>query len=120
MLTRKEVRKGNLFMDKPSGKWIALNEEEANIGVSLSNREMYPLKNGRQMVPIPITLEILDKCNKMQLEKVAGLLMVFVDNPTRLWWLGIEKTKQQIETLHELQNWYYSETGEELIITYEE
>src|SRR4051795_5125371 len=110
IILQNEVRKGNLFMDKANGKWIAVNEEEANIGASLVNRERYPLKNGRQMVPIPITLEIMGKCDQMQLEKIAGLLMVFVDNPKRLWWLGIEKTKQQIRTLHELQNWYFLET----------
>ena len=117
-MAQNEFRKGNLFRDRITGKWVAVNESEANIPATLLNKEMYPLKDGRQMVPIPITLEIFEMCDKIQLEKVEGLLMVFVDNPTRLWWLGVEKTKQQIKTLHELQNWYYSETGEELKVNY--
>jgi hypothetical protein len=118
MMAPNEFRRGNLFMDKVSGKWEPVIENERIAGATLQNREMYPLKNGRQIVPIPITMEILENCDKIQLEKVQGLLMVSVDTPARLWWLGIEKTKQQIKALHELQNWYYLETGEELRINY--
>lgn len=68
--------------------------------------------------PIPITLDTLARCNPPQMNRVAELLEMGIGandkNPKELVIL-VKHTGRKITSIHELQNFYEANTGEELI-----
>lgn len=68
--------------------------------------------------PIPITLDTLARCNPPQMNKIAELLQVGFggqDKDPKEFTLTVKHTGRNITSIHELQNFYEANTGEELI-----
>lgn len=120
----KEFRLGNLVMDKVSGEWMEIFEIGANITANVLNREKYPLPDGWQMAPIPLSEDILEKCgfkpyNDDGLWLCIGWESFTLQNrylsydgfDAKLW---NEDIMPIVTSLHRLQNLYFALTGEEL------
>lgn len=68
--------------------------------------------------PIPITLFSLAKCNPPQMNKISDLLQVGFggqDKDPKEFVIVVKHTGRQIKYIHEIQNFYEANTGEELL-----
>jgi hypothetical protein len=131
MINPKQCMVGNYFQDSLSGEKLILDEitrNDANdlvLGLVVIDRDKYPLSNGWQAVPIPLTRELLFLCgfelqkgllahryfkkDDLELERSAeGFLRIMV---TQFCTFRFET---EYKFLHEIQNLYFSLTGKEL------
>lgn len=117
------------------GNWVKLLQTDIFIQIGLSNfYEMYDHEQNddytycEHLIPIPLSPEILEKCGFKKKENISyssGMptpFMVFrIDDFTfnthqELWWYnGV--LKNQPKYIHQLQNLYFSLTGQELKVT---
>lgn len=124
MIHKQELRLGNMVMDKISGEWMEVFEISENITAHVINREKYPLPDGWQMAPIPLSEDILEKSgfepyNDDGLWRCIGWESFTLQNRylsdagfnAKLW---NEDIMPVITSLHQLQNLYFALTGEEL------
>lgn len=121
-----EFRIGNLIQDAVSGHRLLVSElSEENITTTVIDRSKFPLPDGWQMEPIPLTIEIFKR--NLNLFGYSGY---YPDEVTykiseRLFilkngWFGVQVDGKQIilnyniNYLHQLQNIYFALTGKEL------
>lgn len=69
-----------------------------------------------KFAPIPLTPDLLEKCNKEQLHRLKPFFVVVMNANKDKWWFGIEATQRKIEYLHEFQNVVFAFLDEELEI----
>ena len=126
-----ELRLGNLLQDKLTKSFLIVTDLSENaITTKDIDRTNYPLNKWRVAEPIPLTPEILVK---------AGFAVAFTSDPqspnaSKKYTLGLFKIHQpdedapflyffsedydvRLKYLHQLQNLYFSLTGEELNIS---
>jgi hypothetical protein len=130
MVSANELRKGNYVQDIVSGEWMIVDELGENVGAVLINRDKYPLPDGWQMGPTPLTPAVLMRCG---LKDPAGNGMAYrMDHGNSMEFCCYVKdgfmryqTKLsgmsfnfggRITSLHLFQNMYCLLTGEELEI----
>lgn len=141
MIDPKELRIGNYCKDTVSGEWLLVDEitkgDAGNhiTGFYVVNREKYPLPNGWEAAPIPITPEWLErlgfesKKDKRirwhEFKKLIGkygvrVLQVNFDKSELLsvWIVAHDRfaDHEHIKYIHQLQNLYFALTGQELTI----
>ena len=133
-----ELRIGNYLQDQNGNILLVIHISTESIQTTVLDRIKYPLPNGWQMEPIPLTPEILEKCgfendyknsgskwHKKQYFtdcKEAAEVMIINVNPEngRVAIYDEESyespamTGKSILYLHQLQNLYFALTGEEL------
>lgn len=130
MITASELRLGNFVMDAASCEWMKVDELGENIGATILDRSKYPLEAGWQMAGIPLTPVVLERCGfKDRSGTLAnrmgfGLSMNSVDE--LCWYVqdgflryqtkgaGFTRSYEHIRYLHQLQNFYVAQTGQEL------
>jgi len=69
--------------------------------------------------PIPLTADILERVDINQLKRIADILEIFESAPfvkVKAWSLVVKHTKHPLKYVHNLQNFYIENTGEELTI----
>lgn len=108
------------------GNWVELRGEFRRIDEKL----LYNLQPYYSN-PIPLTPEVLEKCDVKQISKIADLLNIVTTQPkieftkseekytitANLYWrLEFQKTNIKILFFHQLQNLYFALTGEELTV----
>lgn len=121
-----DFRIGNYVMDEVSGELMVISELGENIVATVVNRDKYPLPDGWQMAPIPITAEWLLRCEfEISSDEYGGWLSPSVnDERWRVrpadghfyWKLEMSTTPVIFSGVHHLQNWFYFLTGEELTV----
>ena len=110
------------------GNWVLVDGEPNIIrGGVIAGIESGYFK--QSLDPIPLTPEVLEKCDIKQISKIAELLNIVTTQPkieftkseekytvnANLYWrLEFQKTKIKILFFHQLQNLYFALTGEEL------
>lgn len=128
-----DLRIGNILRDKISKTELKVIElTEKNIGAYVIDRSKFPLKEGWEFEPIPLTEEILLKCGFVKNEEhdEGGLIdfryelnllnksISFTSN----WniedciYVNITQCGVDVFYLHQLQNLYFALTGEELTV----
>lgn len=122
MIQAKELRIGNILKDKLTGALLRVDELtiEGKIVTYVIDRSKYPLPKGWQITPVEISEEILLKCGfEKKVNYVKGMtikdgIAFFDDNE-----FGHDKEDEiECKHLHQLQNLYYSLTGQELTINF--
>lgn len=123
-----DFRIGNYVMDEVSGELMVISELGESIVATVVNRDKYPLPDGWQMAPIPITEEWLERLgfvlgdgtvevwvNKSGFSicrTSAGYLKYCILQFDSISVIG----EASIDYVHQLMNLYYSLTGEELTV----
>lgn len=115
----KELRKGNYVQDVVSGEWMIIDEIGENIGAVIINRDKYPLPEGWQMGPIPLTPEILEKAGFYQLPHFTVnngwhldigrdrvITVACVGTPNEMIFL-CEEDKPKVKNINVLRNFDY-------------
>jgi hypothetical protein len=101
------------------GNWV----EMTGLKMQLTERKLYLLfsdiveRNGESfkvMRPILLTPELLEKCDKEQMRKIADLAYIATSTYGGFSFNIINH--KEIEYVHQLQNFYFACTGEELEI----
>lgn len=98
--------------DQEEGKMICTVDAEDIDNISTN-------WNGNNDVhePIPITLFTLAKCNPFQMNKISDLLQVGFggqEKDPKEFTIVVKHTGRQMKFIHEIQNFYEANTGEEL------
>lgn len=129
MIKANELRIGNFLKDQQSGEILIVDELTATgIATIVLDRSKYPLKEGWQAVPIPLTPEELEKCGFENKLSIAGFPTgLYQKNGLDIGYSGDDIVLDQysarfkseglfvkVKYLHQLQNLYYALTGEEL------
>lgn len=131
-----ELRIGNYLQDQNGNILLVIHISTESIQTTVLDRSKYPLPNGWQMEPIPLTPEILEKCGFWY--KPGGISGADMWQGMGFWYRVKELPNQEfllrgdfsrkkpialklvgwfnsnIEYIHQLQNLYFSLTGEEL------
>jgi len=125
------LRIGNIVRDKISGDLLRITElNETTVGATVINRDKYPLPDGWEMEPIPLTPEILVKYGFKKFNLSSGHYFqldfnnkeaFLFDERLSYGIMGIANFEwsacDHIHHLHQLQNLYFALTGEELNYT---
>ena len=126
----RELRIGSLLKDNLTGEWLRVTDLSENIVAEVINRDKYPLPDGWQMAPIPLTPEILEKAGfimkdegyLLTLDTVVEINQICIEYD---WSVSIGDVNANgffasnigiCKYVHQLQNIIFSLTGEELII----
>lgn len=124
-----EFRIGNILRDRVTGSLLIVSDlSEADVIFYVVDRNKFPLPDGWQAEPIPLTPEVLVKCGFVKLKLDNGFYyekylnnketFLFSDNILSYGILGVSQYEwsacDHIESLHQLQNLYHALTGEEL------
>ena len=124
-MNNKDFRIGNLLVDSLTGAYLEVCELGENVGATVIDRSRYPLPDGWQMAPIPITSIILQKFG-FQKDRDG----VFKRGNVMYWvadtWPGGDVLQIAAgyapiincpcKYVHQLQNLIYALTGEEINI----
>lgn len=139
MINVKGIQIGNLFRDKLTGEMLSvcsIDEDADRIEFKVVNRENYPLPDGWQAEPIPLTENILKQYG-FEKSKISpftdqGAFVIDKDAHSLYWCAGnvfkytgnsflylthsdyLKGGKPAIELLHQLQNLYLSLSGKYL------
>lgn len=125
MIKSNELRIGNYVKDAVSGEWMVVDELGENVGAVLLNRDKYPLPDGWKMDYIHLTSEVFQKVGFECTSKGFYYRLNFpvTVKLTGGNWLVKSKSHDpltSVKYLHQLQNLYYSLTGEELPVNFKE
>ena len=129
----RELRIGSLLKDNLTGEWLRVTDLSENIVAEVINRDKYPLPDGWQMAPIPLTPEILEKAGFIFVHKTNQYgWYLTVENRSLCWchsdYVSLEFNAGQHDDyshalfefpckhVHQLQNLFYCLTGTELNI----
>lgn len=127
MINANELRIGNYCRDNQSGEWLLVDEivkSESGkhvIGFYVINRDKYPLPDGWQAEPIPVTPEILEKAwfdketELVWCHKGGGSSIRLTGGRYFYYFKGTGNLRV-VEYVHEIQNIYHSLHSEELKI----
>jgi len=107
-MTAQELRLGNWV------KWVSSGNESMELDMMLDMGNLVAFYNGRIMLqPIPLTPEILNKCDFYGI--IFPTQLSISNNGNYYWGNGINI---EVKSLHQLQNLYFSLTNEELEIKF--
>lgn len=145
MINPKELRLGNIFIDNKTNELLTVCKiDEDDIGFAVIDRSKYPLPNGWQAEPIPLTPEWLERCGFDQIESiqhnqyeaeerytiridetnisygfVAETYGGYPEKRTRFKFSNETiDTHKGVHFVHQLQNLFFALTGEELTINH--
>jgi hypothetical protein len=123
MISIDEIHPGNWFIDKSDNNYCIISEVGLNIKAEKFNNKIYQpfLSN---LNPIQITRDIIslaqfqidDRLYKKALLSGESCLGAFTGQNKFSIWKGFFSTKKTVQFTHQLQNEFYSLTGEELEI----
>lgn len=121
-----ELRLGNLTQDQDGNLLKVYSLDENNIKYSVLDRSKFPLMEGWQAEPIPLTAGVLKK-TPFVIDKTKGqgklynlgrlTLVVAPDNPAVIYFDGYVFCYINSD-LHSLQNFYFAVMREELTVKY--
>jgi hypothetical protein len=128
-----EFRIGNLLEEKLTGTLLKVVDiNESGFATYVIDRSKYPMTDGWQAQPIPLTPELLEKCGFVRSQDEDENSLTLVNGRKTFKWVegndgdyfliyqtdcGLDyNTAFELEHLHELQNLYFPLTGEELEI----
>lgn len=130
MILNTELRVGNLVREKITGAFMRITDiSETGYTSYVIDRSLFPLPEGWQAVPIPITEDLLLKAGFVQTYKSRwhtdydadelghgeiGVNFYHENNTIVFRFYGEHRTP--LHFLHQLQNLYFALTGEELKI----
>lgn len=119
MILETEFRLGNLVNYGGEIGVIAELKTHGNnkIGVRTLDFDSY-VSFGKEITPIPITIHSLGSCNPQQMNRVSALLDICMNEhneSAKEFSILVKHTGRQIRSVHELQNFYRENTGEELV-----
>ena len=116
-----ELRIGNLLQDKISKTLLRVTElTEKNIITYVVDRNMFPLKEGWSLEPVPLTEDILLKCGAIKDNSDFGGYIIYFPNGNGMrikdnkW--STQHIVVELKYLHQLQNLYFALTNTELEI----
>lgn len=130
MLNEKDFRIGNLLKDSLTGALLSvsdLNKEGSVIGFQVDDLWKFPLPDGWQAEPIPLSNEILqdwgfeykdyvnqdrDDIEWLEHPKMEGYS--YRDGVFSIWMMRGRVELKNIKYLHQLQNLFHALVGEEL------
>lgn len=119
MIQANTLRVGNefeyLIEDNIGGnEWVRNCIDVDDIAQALEGNEFF----NKYYRPIPITLDTLARCNPPQMNQIAPLLEIGhggQDKDPKQFTLTVKHTGRKIHSIHELQNFYEANMGEELV-----
>lgn len=122
-----ELRIGNYCRDSLTGEWLLVDEIQKGendkhiIGFYVVNRDKFPLPDGWEAEPIPITLEILEKCGIAKQREYIGIWLLEIDIVRKIATIRdphvhASSVEFTCKFLHQLQNLYFVFTDKELEI----
>lgn len=115
-----ELRIGNLLRDKVTKTELrVIKLTEQDIVTYVIDRSMFPLQDGWEIEPIPLTEERLMEFGAKELNPKRGVLKEFVLKTVRIEMSNsgnfyYKNSKLILESVHQLQNLYFVLKGEEL------
>ena len=134
MIKANELMIGNLLRDKVSGAILRVDEltVEGKIITYVIDRKLFPLPNGWQAEPIPLTEEVLLKCgfekSNHNNKSIIGydlneIYRVYSEKSNYEFWILDRDYEEvaycklsKVEYIHQLQNLYFALTGHPLTI----
>jgi hypothetical protein len=120
MIKVSELRIGNLLRDKVTKTELrVIKLTEQDIVTHVIDRSMFPLQDGWEIEPIPLTEEKLIELGAKELTPKRGVLKEFVLKTVRIEMSNsgnfyYKNSKLILESFHQLQNLFFSLKGKEL------
>lgn len=126
MINTSDIRRGNLFIDKVTRRILVVDGITCgDIVFDFLDKIPYPLPNGWQAEPIPLTPDVLLKCGFVKNNDFYCLdhralrdMDIKATEYNGAWSAYLHKANWQNSTrcfyLHSLMNLYHALTGEEL------
>lgn len=128
MINTTEIRRGNLFIDKLTGRILVVDGITCgDIVFDFLDGIPVALPDGWQAEPILLTSDVLMKCGFIDPAENGLAYRINIDSTDELCWYmnlgfiryqtqgsGFTRYLQHIKYLHQLQNWWYMHTNTEL------
>lgn len=105
-------RIGNIMQDSLTGELLRVSElTETNVVTTVIDRSKYPLPDGWEMEPVPLTPEVLEKCGFEPCSCGGWKGPLHLESDFSI------QASAPIKYLHQLQNFHFAYLLTELIYT---
>lgn len=107
MIPVHELRVGNLVIDNMGAQFKI--DPDAMLHIC-----DHGAKNG--VHPVHVTPKFLEGLSLSQMLHIKDLIIIITNEHTGLWALAVKQTGLQIQSVHQLQNFFYANTAMELML----